>query len=119
MNITLNIRLNVGLTYLPNGVAEMHLQYSYVVQYLEKALGKPTYIQLTQSATEETVVAQYAKVEAVLFKLHRLADELQQDCIAYMVADDDGVVLGGALVGKYAHAWNYGIFNEEYFIQTA
>ena len=52
----------------------------------------------------------------MLSKLYLLAHELGQDCIAYSVQDDDGNVLGGALVGKYAHEWNYGLFDIEYFI---
>ena len=117
MNITLNIGLEVSKNYLPEGVAGMQLQYKYVTNYLEKALGKPLFIGLARSTTEETVVVQYARVEPVLYKLHLLAHELQQDCIAYQIQSEDGDVLGGALVGKYAHEWNYGIFNEAYFIQ--
>ena len=116
MNITLNIGLEVSNNYLSEGVAGMQLQYEYVKEQLEKALGKPMQIGVAQSATEQTVVVQYKRVEAVLYNLYRLAHELQQDCIAYQVQDDDGVTVGGALVGKYAHEWNYGIFNETYFI---
>ena len=116
MNITLNIGLSVSKNYLPEGVAGMQLQYDYVKEQLEKALGKPICIGVAQSATEQTVVVQYKRVEAVLYNLYRLAHELQQDCIAYSIKDDDGVTVGGALVGKYAHEWNFGIFNEEYFI---
>ena len=116
MNITLNIGLNVSKNYLPVGVAGMQLQYEYVKEQLEKALGKPMQILVAQSATEQTVVVQYKRVEYVLSKLFLLSHELQQDCIAYTIQDDDANVLGGALVGKYAHEWNYGIFNEEYFL---
>ena len=120
MSITLNIGLEVSNNYLPEGVAGMQLQYEYVKEQLEKALGKPRFIGLAQSTTEETVVVQYADVQAVLSKLFELAHELGQDCIAYSVQDTDSNVLGGALVGKYAHEWNCGIFNAEYFIaQTA
>ena len=120
MNITLNIGLAVSKNYLPEGVAGMQLQYEYVKEQLEKALGKPMQIGVAQSATEQTVVVHYKRVEAVLYNLYRLAHELQQDCIAYQVQDDDGVTVGGALVGKYAHEWNYGVFNAEYFMaQTA
>ena len=116
MNITLNIGLEVSHNYLPEGVAGMHLQYEYIEQYLLKVLGKPSYIGIARSLTEKTVVAQYTDVQAVLSELYLLAQELGQDCIAYSVQDEDGNVLGGALVGKYAHKWNYGVFNEEYFI---
>ena len=116
MNITLNIGLEVSKHYLPDGVEGMQLQYEYVESYLEKTLGKPTYIGLTQSATERTVVVEYTNVELVLQKLFWLAHEFKQDCIAYSV-QYGGRCLGGALVGEYAHAWNYGIFNEAYFIQ--
>ena len=116
MNITLNIGLNVSKNYLPDGVAEMQLQYEYVREYLETVLGKPSYIGLAQSATEKTVVVEYSNVELVVKKLFWLAHELEQDCIAYSVQDGDNV-LGGALVGNFAHEWNYGIFNEAYFIQ--
>ena len=119
MNITLNIGLNVSENYLPEGVAEMALQYEYVEAYLFRALGAPSQIGLAQSTTEKTVVVQYARVESVLYNLYQIAHELQQDCIAYSVQDDDDRPMGGALVGKYAHAWNYGIFNEEYFILQA
>ena len=114
--ITLNIGLDVSKNYLPEGVAGMQLQYEYVKEYLEKVLGKPSYIGWAQSATEKTVAAQYTDVQAVLSKLYLLAHELGQDCIAYSIQDDDGKDFGGALVGKYAHEWNYGIFNEAYFI---
>ena len=117
MNITLNIGLEVSKNYLPEGVAEMELQFQYVQDYLEATLGTPIYIGLTQSATEKTVVAEYTNVELVLQKLFWLAHEFKQDCIAYAIKDGANV-LGGALVGEYAHQWNYGIFNEAYFIQA-
>ena len=116
MNITLNIGFEVSKHYLPEGVAGMQLQYRHIRNWLEKALGKPSCIGVARSATEKTVVAQYTDVQAVLSKLFSLAHELGQDCIAYSIQDDDGNVLGGALVGKHAHEWNYGLFNEEYFI---
>ena len=115
MNITLNIGLEVSNNYLPEGVEGMQLQYRHVKNCLEKALGKPNCIGIARSATVKTVVVQYTDVQAVLSKLYLLANELQQDCIAYAI-QADGVVLGGALVGKYAHEWNYGAFDEEDFI---
>ena len=116
MNITLNIGLEVSNNYLPEGVAGMQLQYKHVKNCLEKAFGKPSCIGIARSATEKTVVAQYEDVREVVSKLYELAHELGQDCIAYSIQDDDGNVLGGALVGKYAHEWNHGVFHEEYFI---
>lgn len=116
MLITLNIGLNVSKNYLPDGVAAMHLQYEYVKQQLENVLGKPMQIGLSQSATEKTVVVCYSDVQDVLQKLFWLAQEFKQDCIAYSV-QYAGRSLGGALVGEYAHEWNYGIFNEAYFVQ--
>ena len=115
MDITLNIGLEVSHNYLPEGVAGMHLQYEYVKEQLEKALGKPMQILVAQSATEQTVVVQYKRVESVLPNLYWIAHDLKQDCIAYSIQDGDAVI-GGALVGKYAHEWNYGIFDEEYFL---
>ena len=115
MNITLNIGLEVSKHYLPEGVVGMQLQYKYVKEQLEKALGKPSCIGLAQSATEKTVVAQYTDVQAVLRELYQLAHDLGQDCIAYSM-QYEGNVLGGALVGKYAYEWNYGVFNKAYFI---
>ena len=116
MNITLNIGLEVSNNYLPSGVAGMQLQYKHVKNCLEKVLGKPSCIRSARSATEKTVVVQYTDVQEVLSKLYTLAHDLGQDCIAYSIQDDDGIAMGGALVGKYAHEWNYGVFNEEYFI---
>ena len=116
MNITLNIGLDVSKNYLPAGVAGMQLQYEYVKEQLEKALGKPMQILVAQSATEQTVVVQYKRVESVLHNLYWIAHDLKQDCIAYSIQDDDANVLGGALVGKHAHEWNFGIFNEGYFL---
>ena len=116
MNIVLNIGLQVSKHHLPEGVASMELQYKYVKDFLEAALGKPHCIGLAQSTTERTVVVQYQEAYYVLCRLYSLAKELKQDCIAYKVQDADGVMYGGALVGEYAHEWNYGIFNEEYFI---
>ena len=117
MHITLNIGLEVSNNYLPEGVAGMQMQYRHVKNYLEQALGKPSCIGLARSNTEKTVVAQYTDpdVQAVLSKLYLLAHELGQDCITYAI-QADGVVMGGALVGKYAHEWNHGLFDEEYFI---
>ena len=115
MYITLNIGLEVSNNYLPEGVAGMQLQYKHVKNCLEKCFGKPSCIGIARSATEKTVVAQYEDVREVVSKLYELAHELGQDCIAYTI-HADGVLLGGALVGAYAHEWNYGIFNEEYFI---
>ena len=117
MNITLNIGLEVSKHYMPEGVEEMKLQYEHVKEYLEITIGAPMQIQLSQSATEKTVVVSYSDAEAVLPKLFSLARELKQDCIAYSVKDNEGNVLGGALVGEYAHEWNYGVFNEEYFLR--
>ena len=114
MNITLNIGLAVSKNYAHERVADM--PYEYVQEYLEKLFGTPIYIGLTQSATEKTVVVQYSSVEYVLPKLFWLAYVLKQDCIAYAI-QYGGRCLGGALVGEYAHEWNYGIFNEAYFIQ--
>ena len=116
MNVILNIGLEVSKNYLPDGVEGMYLQYEYVKDYLKQAIGTPIYIGLTQSATEKTVVVQYADADVVLQKLYWLAYELNQDCIAYVVKDDADNVLGGALVGEYAHEWNHGIFDEAYFI---
>lgn len=117
MNITLNIGLEVSKNYLPDGVDRMHLQYEYVKEYLETVLGTPMQIGLAVSATERTVVVEYSNVEAVLQKLFWLAQEFKQDCIAYSV-QYGGRNLGGALVGEYAHHWNYGVFNEAYFIHA-
>ena len=116
MNITLNIGLNISKNYLPSGVEGMQLQYKHVKEVLEKAFGKPSCMGIARSATEKTVVVQYTAVQKVLRELYRLAHDLQQDCIAYQVQSEDGNVLGGALVGKYAHEWNYGVFDEQYFI---
>ena len=116
MNITLNIGLNVSRNYMPEGVEEMQLAYSYAKEYLEQVFGKPMQIGMAQSKTEKTVVVQYADAEAVLKKLFWLARQFNQDCIAYTIQDDDGNVLGGALVGEYAHEWNYGVFDKECFI---
>ena len=116
MNITLNIGLEVSNNYLPKGVAGMQLQYKHVKNCLERALGKPSCIGIARSNTEKTVVVQYTEVKEVLSELYSLAYDLGQDCIAYQVQDEDGAMLGGALVGKYAHEWNHGIFSEEYFI---
>ena len=116
MNITLNIGLEVSKKYLPDEVGGMQLAYSYVEEYLNKNLGKPSCISLAQSATEHTVVVQYSNVEDVLPKLFWIAHGLNQDCIAYLIKDDNGLTVGGALVGKFAHEWNLGIFAEEYFV---
>ena len=115
MNITLNIGLEVSKNYLPDGVEGVQLPYEYVKDYLEKVIGKPTYIGLTLSATERTVVVEYTDVQHCLNKQFKLAHELGQDCIAYSI-QYGGRCLGGALVGKYAHEWNFGIFNEAYFV---
>ena len=116
MHITLNIGLEISKNYLPEGVAEMQLAYEYVKEYLDKVFGKPLQIGLAQSATEKTVVVQYSNVTDVVQKLFWLAYVLKQDCIAYAVTED-ATVIGGALVGEYAHEWNYGVFNSTYFIQ--
>ena len=115
MNITLNIGLSISKNYLPEGVQDMQWQYEYIKDYLNQTLGIPSCIGMAQSATEETIIAQYTNVEDVLQKLYNLAHELGQDCIAYAI-QADGVTVGGALVGKYAHEWNHGIFDTEYFI---
>ena len=116
MHIILNIGLNVSKHYTPEGVQEMELNYDYVLDCLERTLGTPMQIGLARSATEKTVVVQYADADVVLQKLYWLAHEFKQDCIAYAIHDGANV-LGGALVGNYAHEWNYGIFNESYFLQ--
>ena len=119
MNITLNIGLEVSNNYLPEGVAGMQMQYRHVKNVLEKTFGKPSCIGIARSATEKTVVAQYTDVKEVLSQLYLLAHDLGQDCIAYSVQDGDGKPLGGALVGQYAHEWNYGIFDAGYFIPAS
>ena len=115
MNVTLNIGLAVSNNYLPEGVASMELQYRHIKNHLEKVFGKPSCIGIAHSATEKTVVAQYSNVQEVLQELYKLAHEFGQDCIAYAV-HADGALVGGALVGKYAHEWNHGLFDAEYFI---
>ena len=117
MNITLNIGLEVSRNYLPEGAESAQMQYKYVKDYLTRVLGIPMQLHLAQSTTEKTVVVQYSNVNLVLSKLFLIAQELNQDCIAYRVQDGDNV-LGGALVGEYAHEWSFGIFNEEYFIEA-
>ena len=117
MNITLNIGLEVSRNYLPEGAESAQMQYEYVKDYLTRVIGIPMQMHLAQSTTEKTVVVQYSNVNLVLLKLFLIAQELNQDCIAYRVQDGDNV-LGGALVGKYAYEWNFGIFNEEYFIEA-
>ena len=117
MHITLNIGLEVSRNYLPEGAESAQMQYKYVKDYLTRVLGIPMQLHLAQSTTEKTVVVQYSNVNLVLSKLFMIAQELNQDCIAYRVQDGDNV-LGGALVGEYAHEWNFGIFNEEYFIEA-
>ena len=119
MNITLNIGLEVSNNYLPTGVAGMQMQYKAIKNSLEEVLGKPSCIGIARSATEKTVVVQYTDVQAVLSKLFWLAHEFGQDCIAYQIKGEEGNVLGGALVGEYAHEWNYGIFEEGYFIPAS
>ena len=116
MNITLNIGLNISEHYMPGGEEAMTLEYEDVKDSLYRAFGTPIWMGVVQSATEETVVVQYKSAEPVLHDLYWIAYALKQDCIAYTIQDDDGTVIGGALVGKYAHEWNYGVFNEEYFI---
>ena len=116
MNITLNIGLAISKHYLPEGVSEMQWQYKYVKDFLAEDFGKPSCIGLAQSATEKTIVVQYKEVHYVLHRLYQLAQDLKQDCIAYTIQNADGVMIGGALVGEYAHEWNYGIFNKLYFI---
>ena len=118
MNITLNIGLNVSKNYKPDGVAKMQLQYEYAKDKLAQVLGTPSCIGLARSKTEKTIVVQYDDAEAVLKKLFWLARQFNQDCIAYQIQADDGIAMGGALVGEYAHEWNHGVFNEEYFIEA-
>ena len=118
MNITLNIGLSISKNYLHEGVQDMQWQYEYIKDYLNQTLGIPSCIGMAQSATEETIIAQYTNVEDVLQKLYNLAHELGQDCIAYQIKDYD-VIMGGALIGKYAHEWNYGIFKDAYFLQAS
>ena len=117
MYITLNIGLNASKHYLPEGVEDMHLQAEYVTDYLGKVIGTPLQIGVAKSTTEKTIVVSYSNVEAVLKKLFWIAAALKQDCIAYSI-QDGGATIGGALVGEYAHEWNYGIFNEAYFVQA-
>ena len=119
MDITLNIGLEVSKNYLPEGVASMEMQYKHVKNWLEKCFGKPSCIGIARSATEKTVVVQYTDVKEVVSKLYSLAHDLGQDCIAYQVQDGNGKPLGGALVGQYAHEWNYGIFDAGYFIPAS
>lgn len=116
MNITLNVGLNVSKHYTPEGVAGMELNYDYVLDFLERTLGTPMQIGLARSATEKTIVVHYADADVVLQKLYWIAYELNQDCIAYVVKDNNSNIIGGALVGEYAHEWNYGIFHADYFI---
>ena len=118
MYITLNIGLSISKNYLPEGVDDIQWNYRYIKDYLAAEFGTPSCIGIAQSATEKTVVVKYAIVESVLYNLFRLAHELQQDYIAYTIQSDSGTVLGGALVGEYAYEWNYGIFDERYFIQA-
>ena len=116
MDITLNIGLEVSRNYLPDGVEKMTLQFKYVEDVLKNIIGEPHYLGMAQSLSEKTLVVQYNNVDLALNRLLWLARELKQDCIAYQIKDN-GHVLGGALVGEYAHEWNYGIFDNTYFIE--
>ena len=116
MDITLNIGLEVSRNYLPDGVEKMTLQFKYVEDVLNNIIGEPHYVGMAQSLSEKTLVVQYTNVDLTLHRLFWLARESKQDCIAYRIKDN-GHVLGGALVGEYAHEWNHGIFDNAYFIE--
>ena len=90
--ITLNITL-----------AEMNLKE--VEDYLQKALGEPSFIGVSEGETGRTLVVQYKDAKSVLCKLYRLAHELQQDYITYRI--QDGNVLEKGVVGDYAYAYAY------------
>ena len=108
----LNINLSAS-KHLPEG-AELNLEYAE--EYIQKSLGEPSFIGVVHGETGRTIVVQYKYVDFVQPRLYSLARDLKLDFIAYRI-QDGATVLGGALVGEYAHEWNYGIFNEVRFIQ--
>ena len=92
----MNITLNIGLT-------EMNLKA--VEDYLQKALGEPSFIGVADGATERTLVVQYKYTEFVLERLSRVARDLKVACIPYRI--QDGSVLNKGVAGDYVHAYAY------------
>lgn len=55
--------------------------------------------------------------DAQLFLAHcrELATSLHQSCIAVRIRKN-GCRFGALLIGEYAHLWNFGVFDERYFM---
>ena len=70
---------------------------------------------VAQSATEQTLIvgvqSDYGMHDSLRFRLNKLSNILQQDCIAAF----DAINGKGYLIGDYAEDWG-GEFNPEYFI---
>ena len=97
--------MNTYITYITLNITLAEMNLKEVEDYLQKALGEPSFIGVSEGETGRTLVVQYKDAESVLCKLYRLAHELQQDCITYRI--QDGNVLEKGVVGDYAYAYAY------------
>ena len=101
--------LNIGLNRASGGVVTPEQARQVLRAYGFSILREA----LLESDTEPTLVAEvatgFATTLTVLRLLHRVAEELDQDCIAVYRE-----LTGGALIGPRADAW--GPFNPEYFL---
>lgn len=112
----LNIGLVTSLNHfkggnLPQGAIIKDVE---VLAYLAGFGFEVLWHKVAQSDTEQTLivgVAAHSMTDGDRFRLNKLSNRLQQDCIAAF----DAINGDGYLIGDYAEDWG-GEFNPEYFI---
>ena len=92
-------------TYITLNVALAELHLKDVEDYLQKALGEPSFIGVAQSETGRTLVVQYKYTEFVFESLARVTRDLGLDYITYRV--QDGSVIYTGVASDYAYTYTY------------
>ena len=107
--------MNTYITYITLNITLAELNLKGVEEYLQKALGEPSFIGVSEGENGRTLVVQYKDAESVLCKLYRVARDLQQDCIPYRI--QDGRVLNKGVAGDYDHDHAY-TYNYDSFVEA-
>lgn len=115
--LILNIGLVTSLNHFKKGSFPqgVYLEKSEVIEQLEQHGLAIQWIKEAVSETEKTLIIGIDKAcgmtEGVKFLINKVANQLQQDCVAVF----DTVRGRGYLIGDYADDWG-GEFNPAYFL---
>lgn len=111
----LNIGLVTSLNHFEGGAPQgATLSAEQALEYLAGFGFKVLWHKVAQSDTEKTLIVgvdAHGMTDGDRFRLNKLSNLLQQDCIAAF----DAINGEGYLIGDYAEDWG-GEFNAEYFL---